>query len=45
MNFSRDNWWMTHNAHRGVAWFFNSEDRIDQFLNLEPVDRKEKLNL
>lgn len=44
-NFSRSNWWMTHNAHRGVAWFFHSEDRIDQFLNLEPEDRKEKLRL
>lgn len=45
MNFSRDTWWMKNNARRGVAWFFNSENRIDQFLNLEPEERKEKLNL
>ena len=34
-NFAGDNWWMENNAHRGVAWFFNSDDRIDQFLNLK----------
>ena len=45
MNFSRASWWMKHNTHRGVAWFFHTEDRIDQFLNLEPEDKKEKLNL
>jgi hypothetical protein len=35
-NFSQDEWWMEHNAFRGVAWFFNSDDRIDQFLNIKP---------
>lgn len=35
-NFSIDLWWMEHNAHRGVAWFFNSDDRIDGFLTMEP---------
>jgi DNA-binding transcriptional regulator YhcF (GntR family) len=34
-NFAGDTWWMENNAHRGVAWFFNSDDRIDQFLNLK----------
>lgn len=34
-NFSQADWWMENNAHRGVAWFFHSDDRIDQFLNLK----------
>lgn len=34
--FSDTEWWMENNAHRGIAWFFNSDDRIDQFLNLKP---------
>lgn len=45
MNFSRASWWMKNNARRGVTWFFHTEDRIDQFLNLEAEDKKEKLNL
>lgn len=32
--FAKDSWWMEHNASRGIAWFFHSEDRIDQFLNI-----------
>jgi len=39
--FSKNSWWVEHNAGRGVAWFFNSDDRIDQFLNLLEK-RKEK---
>lgn len=35
-NFGRDTWHMQHNSHRGVAWLFHSDDRIDQFLNLKP---------
>jgi len=35
-NFSNDNWWMTNNSHRGIAWFFHTEDRIEQFINLKP---------
>jgi len=35
-NFSKDTWWMEHNAQRGVAWFFHTDDRIDQFLNIKP---------
>jgi len=34
-NFSKSKWWMDKNSHRGIAWFFHSEDRIDQFLNLK----------
>lgn len=33
-NFSASQWWMENNAHRGVVWFFDRDDRIDQFLNL-----------
>jgi hypothetical protein len=35
LNFSRDSWWMQNNSGRGVEWFFNSDKRIDQFLNLD----------
>lgn len=35
-NFSNHEWNMANNSHRGIAWFFNSDDRIDGFLNLEP---------
>jgi len=42
VNFSRDTWWMKNNAHRGVAWFFHTEDRIDQFLNLKECSKKTK---
>jgi len=31
----KDPWWMANNGKRGMLWFFHSEDRIDQFLNLE----------
>ena len=36
--FSKDEWWVENNSNRGVAWFFHNDDRIDQFLNLEPGD-------
>lgn len=45
-NFSEDDWWMTHNARRGIAWFFHSEDRTEQFRILVPRTKtpdKEKL--
>jgi len=35
-NFSLDDWWMEKNANRGVAWFFNSDDRIDGFITMVP---------
>lgn len=38
--FSKNDWWMENNAGRGVAWFFHSEERIDQFLNLKPSKSK-----
>jgi len=32
--FSDDEWQMAHNRHRGLAWFFHSDDRTEEFLNL-----------
>lgn len=43
--FSKDDWWMKNNAHRGVAWFFHSEERIEQFLNLTEQNQTIKLEL
>lgn len=40
--FSQDKWWMENNSHRGVAWFFHSDDRIDQFINLKELTQTEK---
>jgi len=34
--FSKSEWWMTNNSKKGVQWFFKSEDRIIQFLGIEP---------
>jgi len=33
--FSGNRWWIKHCGWRGIAWFFNSEDRIEQFLKLK----------
>lgn len=33
-NFSADEWNMTNNAFRGIAWFFHTDDRIDGFMSL-----------
>ncbi len=35
-NFAADAWYMQHNAHRGAAWFYHSDDRIEQYINLVP---------
>jgi hypothetical protein len=35
-NFAADAWYMANNAHRGAAWFYHSDDRIEQFVNLVP---------
>lgn len=35
-NFAADAWYMQHNAHRGAAWFYHSDERIEQFANLVP---------
>lgn len=32
--FAADDWWMEHNANKGAPWFFKSDLRIEQFLNL-----------
>jgi hypothetical protein len=34
-NFSTDEWNMKNNRHRGLAWFMNGDDRIEEFLNLD----------
>ena len=34
-NFSNDEWWMKTNSTKGLAWFFGSEDQIQQFVNLD----------
>lgn len=39
-NFSKDRWCMENNAHRGVAWFFDNDDRVDQFMNLSKKKRR-----
>lgn len=35
VRFSKDKWWLENNSHRGMAWFFKSDDRIEVFLNLK----------
>lgn len=35
--FSSNDWQMEHNAGRGIAWFFDSDDRIDSFLATKTV--------
>ena len=39
-NFSKDWWWMEHNAHRGIRWFFDTDDRVEQFINLKPRQKQ-----
>ena len=34
--FSEDPWRMAHNAKNGMAWFFHTDDRIEQFMHLQP---------
>ncbi len=36
-NFGEDEWQMEHNAKRGPSWFFANEDRVAQFLNVNPL--------
>ena len=40
-NFGQDKWCMENNSHRGVAWFFENDDRIDGFLNLRNPNVKD----
>lgn len=42
--FAADSWWMDNNAARGVAWFFHSDQRSEQFLNLKPRSAPEQRN-
>jgi DNA-binding transcriptional ArsR family regulator len=39
-NFAGSEWWMEHNSHRGLKWFFMTEDRIEQFLNITSTGRR-----
>lgn len=41
-NFSKDSWWMRHNAHRGIAWFFHNSDRIQLFLDMTEKKKEEE---
>jgi len=47
-NFADDEWWMDNHSSRGMFWFFRYDDRVEQFVNMEPVgyfnpdDRPEK---
>jgi hypothetical protein len=34
--FAADWWWMENNATRGADWFFDSDKRSEQFLNMVP---------
>jgi hypothetical protein len=34
--FTADSWQMANNAHRGIAWFCHTDDRIDHYVNLVP---------
>lgn len=34
--FAADSWEMEHNAGRGAAWFFDSDKRIEGYVNLPP---------
>jgi len=34
VNFSEDEWQMENNSRRGVAWFFESEDKVERYKNL-----------
>jgi len=34
-NFSKNAWRMENNADKGIAWFFDNDDRIDQFMNMK----------
>lgn len=43
-NFSADGWWMKNNAHRGVAWFFHSDERIEQLMNMKPKPLNNNIN-
>lgn len=44
-NFSNDSWWMQNNAHRGIAWFFHSDDRIEQFLLFETKKKRRVVDI
>lgn len=48
LNFSKSDWWMKNNNFRGISWFFQSDERVEQFINLtnnsENEDNRERIN-
>lgn len=38
-HFADDSWYMENNAHQGADWFFESDKRIEKFLNMTPRQR------
>lgn len=38
-HFARHSWWMQQHGHEPASWFFKSDERIEQFLNLPPENR------
>lgn len=41
-HFAADAWWMDNNGTRGAPWFFHSDARSEQFLNLTPRKQQEQ---
>jgi len=44
-NFSKDSWWMENCGWRGIRWFFHSQDRVLQFVEMKPRQKREYSNL
>jgi hypothetical protein len=42
VNFSKDKWQMENNAHRGLDWILDKDQRVDQFLNPNDAQVEEK---
>jgi hypothetical protein len=43
-NFAADWWWSQHCASKGTSWFFKSDARIEEFLNLKPRAESSRQN-
>ncbi|TRZ51730.1 hypothetical protein D4R99_03940 [bacterium] len=42
-NFSKDYWQMANNGKRGLAWFFDSDDRIIKYFNIDPLPENDEI--
>lgn len=42
-NFSKDTWWVSHNSHRGLQWFFHNDDRLQLFLDMSKKKKEEDI--